>query len=595
MFKKRTGKWWTLATVCFALFMIILDGNVVNLAIPKIISSFGASLSQIEWVNNAYLLTFAILLITFGRLGDMYGRKKFFSYGIIAFVVGSMLCGLTQNTGQLIAARILQGLGGAAMMPATLSIISATFDKKERGMAMGVWGAMAGLGIIAGPILGGYLTDSGLGSTVNSFLHITENWRYVFYINVPFGILALLSTYLFIDESHDTESNHRLDIGGIILSGISIFALTFALIEGQNYGWWTATDTIPSLFGLSLKFGSLSVIPILFLIAAIVGTIFVVFENRVKVDPMMDIKIFKDRNFAVGATVAAILSFAMMGSFFLIPLFLQSVLGFSAIKTGQVLIPFAIGMIFAAPISGKLTDKLNGKWIAFVGLIVMAVGAYLLAHFRVDTTTAELVWPFLIMGVGMGMVNGPLSTITLLDVNPEEFGGASGVVGTTRQIGSVMGVAILGALLQAGLSANIATNINNVSGLSDEMKTRIIQVADESSGQSTSSDALRSELESIFAGQMTSQMSYSIPEGLTTEQSLAYQRQIIKTQESIIAKYKTIGEDITLAIKQAFTDAINNTLRISSYIALFGALISLLLHGKKAKSKNDPTKVEAII
>jgi len=187
-------KWLVLGTVCFGLFMVNLDGNVVNLAMPTIIRQFNATLSQMEWISNAYMLTFAVFLITLGRLGDQIGRKKMFLAGLVGFTVGSALCGAAQNVGQLIAFRVLQGIGGSAMMPATLSLITANFSKEERGRAMGFWGGASGLAFIMGPILGGWLTQSGLGPALNSFFGVQDYWRFVFFVNVPFGILTFLLT-----------------------------------------------------------------------------------------------------------------------------------------------------------------------------------------------------------------------------------------------------------------------------------------------------------------------------------------------------------------------------------------------------------------
>ncbi len=589
-------KWWTLVIVSFALFMIVLDSSVVNLAIPKIMKDFGATITQIEWISNAYLLTFAIFLITFGRLGDMIGRKRMFAFGIVAFVAGSILSGLAGNATQLIVFRIIQGLGGASMMPATLSLISANFEKKERGTAMGIWGAVSGLGIVAGPIIGGFITDRGLGHAINQFLGISEYWRYVFYINLPFGLLALLLTIVAIRESRDAGRKHNIDFAGILLSMISVFLLTFAFIEGHKYGWWQA-NTIPEAFGYKLHFGSISIIPVLFALSTISGLVFVLYERATKKEPMMDVNLFSNRNFSAGNFSVAVLSFALMGASFLLPLFLQSVLGYSAFKSGLVMLPLAGAIMFVAPIGGKLTDKLGGKWVIITGLLVMSLGIYLIGHFTLKTAFSNLVLPTILLGTGMGLANGPLSTVTLLDIPPAEFGGASGVTGTVRQVGAVMGIAILGALLQSNMSTSIATNIDGVKGLPQPVKTQIVGMTkDNGAGMlsnSKSKDKIKLTMQDAMKKEMITKMKSVkppvIPANLSPEAKAQIQMQIqakmkrqIEAQKLAMAKEsKTMGDGISTAVKQSFTDSINNTMRYASLIALFSALTALLLKNTK--------------
>lgn len=580
-------KWWTLATVCFALLMIVLDGNVVNLALPTIIKEFGATLSQSEWINNAYLLTFAIFLITFGRLGDEIGRKKMFAAGLITFTIGSILCGLAQNPGQLILFRVIQGLGGASMMPATLSLLTANFKKEERGGAMGLWGAVAGLGIVLGPIVGGYLTEKGLGDAINNFLGISQYWRYVFYINIPIGILALIATLSVIKESKDSEKSHSYDIAGIITSALSIFTLTYAFIEGSTYGWWNAAKTF-SISGHEISFGSLSVVPVLFLLSIIFGVIFVLIETRCKKDPLVDLKLFKNRNFSVGSTTAAVLSFAMMGSFFLLPLFLQAVLGFSAIDTGKNLIPFAITIMIMSPISGKLADKIGGKYLIVTGLTIMALGGWLLGHFRVDTQIKDLMMPFIVMGIGMGLTQAPLNNIALLDTPDDEIGGASGVLSTTRQIGSVMGIAILGAVLQTSLSSTLSTKLDNIDGMTEGVKTIILDNT-KNQGMSEDTSALEEQIKSEMTKNVSqdTQMNPETIAKLPAVEQQSIMQQMAAKQAEMAQKMKKFGEDIAGSVKQSFVDAINHTFKIASLIALFGALVAFLFRGKEKSKKTN--------
>jgi EmrB/QacA subfamily drug resistance transporter len=577
-------KWWTLGTVCFTLLMIVLDGNVVNLAVPSIMKSFGAEFSQMEWVNNAYLLTFAIFLITFGRLGDELGRKKLFAAGLIAFIVGSALCAFAKNIDQLIIYRVVQGIGGAAMMPATLSLIAANFEKKERGTAMGLWGAVSGLGIVLGPILGGYLTDKGMSSAINSFLHISEYWRYVFLINIPIGIIAILATIFIVRESRDSEQTHKFDIPGIVVSSLAILSLTFAFIEGTKYGWWQVNETL-KLFGHSIAVNNISIIPFLFLIFIFLVILFVIIEKNCKQDPLVDMKLFTARNFSVGTFAAGVLSFAMMGSFFLLPLFLQVVMGFSPIKTGQVLLPFAFTILLISPLSGRLADKIGGKPLVILGMAIMAVGGYYIGHFRIDTEIRDLVLPFIVMGLGMGLSMPPLTNITILETPENEIGGASGVLSTARQIGSVMGIAILGAVLQTNLTSNISTNIEKISEISPQVKSQIID-----SAKSQNFGTVDTQKELIGSQEGIIKSNAAMAEAARKNMSPAQQEQFDKAQaneQEFRAKaFQALGQKIGNAVKQSFVDSINFTFRVAALVALLGALFSFLFKGQKLFKKS---------
>jgi EmrB/QacA subfamily drug resistance transporter len=572
---ERNRKWWVLGTVCFALFMIILDGNVVNLAIPSIINSFDASISQIEWVSNAYLLTFAVFLITFGRLGDEFGRKKMFMIGLALFTLGSVLCGFAGSVEQLIAFRVIQGLGGAAMMPATLSLITVTFKKEERGVALGVWGAMAGLGVVFGPIIGGYLTQSGLGSGLNTLFGVTEYWRYVFFINLPVGLFAYLAAWYIIPESKDKEKRHPVDVVGILLSGASIFFLTFAFIEGTKYGWLEAEKTF-SLLGVNIDLGRYSIIPLFFILSAIFIILFFYWERKEDKEPLINLELFKDRNYFVGNLVTMIFSFAMMGSFFLLPLFLQSILGYEPAETGRILLPLALPMIVVAPLAGKFADKFGARYLAFSGLITMAFGQYLIARFTIDTGINDLILPFVVMGIGMGLVQAPISSAVLKNVPEDKAGGASGVVTTIRQVGAVMGIAVLGAVLQSYLVGNIETRIADVEGLPSAAKEQIVAEAKAGNAVRSSEDSQKS-LEKTLEEQIKKAVPAPNTEKLSPESQKTLMAQTESMIKQITEKFQQIGAAIGQAIKASFVDSINSTIKIAALITTFGAFISLFL------------------
>lgn len=538
----KNTKWLVLGTVCFALFMINLDGNVVNLAMPTIIRQFGATLSQMEWISNAYMLTFAVFLITLGRLGDEVGRRKMFLVGLAGFTVGSALCGAAQNVGQLIAFRVVQGIGGSAMMPATLSLITANFRKEERGRAMGFWGAVSGLAFIMGPIIGGWLTQSGLGPALNRFFGVSDNWRYVFFVNLPFGVIAFLMTIVVVPESKDEGTKHRLDVVGVILSSFAVFLLTWGFVEGPRYGWWKSTHEL-AIGGIPLHPFGLSVVPFLLAASAVLAAAFILHERSRRAEPLVDLSLFRNRNYSVGMVTGIILNFAMMGAMFLMPLYCQAVLGIDPLHIGTLMLPFAFALLVASPLAGILSDRIGSKVLIVLGLVILAAADLLVARFRVDTRGSELILPFIVMGIGMGLSMTPLTNLTLFGVPAEKSGGASGVLSTMRQIGAVMGVAIFSVVLQASMSGAIRVHAADVKGLPPAARTALVGFV-ENGGLYGMGDS--------GAGAMgASQMPKAVVDG------------------------------IQLALKESFTDGVNQTFRIAALVGVGAALVSLLMAGRR--------------
>jgi EmrB/QacA subfamily drug resistance transporter len=425
-------RWLVLAVLCVGVFMLLLDGTIVNIAIPSILTAFGTTFSGVEWVMNAYLLVFAVLLITTGRFGDLYGRKLVFIIGLALFSLSSLACGFAPSIGWLIGFRALQGLGGAMMMPTTLSIITNVFPPHERGKAMGFWGGVSGFSLAIGPSLGGILVDA-------------ASWRWIFFINVPIGIILLVLALRYVPESTDPSSVKQIDYPGVAVLTGSLFALTFALIEGQKYGW--TSGLILGLFA-----------------ATVVGLAVFVLIQRRQLQPLMQLSLFKDRTYSVTNVVGLILSFAMMGVFFLLPVFLQAVLGYSAIKAGLVMTPLAAAVIISSPASGILSDRIGPKWLMLSGMLVAAIGFFLTRQAMVvGASWSSLVLPFAVSGFGIGMVMPPMTSAVMGSVPAEKAGQASGVISSMRQVGSVLGIAVMGAVLQnravlyiqAGVSAKL--------------------------------------------------------------------------------------------------------------------------------------------
>src|SRR6266566_2969259 len=328
IFADENRKWWTLGALSFALFMIMLDNTIVNVALPAIKSDLGIGTSELEWVVTAYALTFAVLLLTAGKLGDLYGRRLIFTIGLIVFTVSSLACGLSSSATELIAARAVQGVGSALMMPATLSIISATFAARERGMAIG-------------PLLGGVITE-----------HISWNW--IFYVNVPIGILAVVASIVVVPESKDTSREQRLDLPGLLTSGIGLLALVYALIEAHSFGWTSAR------------------ILSLFVIAAVALAAFVYVEMHQRL-PMLDLALFRNGTFTGANIVAILVTLAMFGIFVFFPIYMQTFLGWSPIQAGAALLPWTILIVIFAPIAGKLSDRVGSRWLIAGGMTTVAL------------------------------------------------------------------------------------------------------------------------------------------------------------------------------------------------------------------------------
>jgi EmrB/QacA subfamily drug resistance transporter len=408
-------KWWTLAAVSFGLFMIMLDNTVVNVALPTIQRDLGAGLSELEWIVSGYALTFAALMLTGGKLADMFGRRRMFVSGLAVFAGSSLACALAPSAGFLIGARIVQGAGAALMNPATLSIISATFPPRQRGTAIGIWAGVSALALAIGPLVGGLLSQ-----------HV--GWSAIFYVNVPIGIVAIAASFLLIDESKDTTDGQRLDLPGLLSSGIGLFALTYALIEANTYSWGSAR-----ILGA-------------FAVAAVALVTFVLLERHQRV-PMLDLGLFRNQTFAGANLVLLLVALAMFGVFFFLSLYMQNILGYSAVKAGASFLPMTLLIIVVAPLAGRLSDRLGSRWLLTGGMTLVAVQLLYFSRLGVDETFWSLLPGMLLGGVGMASVMAPASAAALSGVAVDKAGVGSAVMNSSRQLGGSMGVALIGAIM----------------------------------------------------------------------------------------------------------------------------------------------------
>jgi EmrB/QacA subfamily drug resistance transporter len=419
IFSEERRKWWTLAAVSFGLFMIMLDNTVVNVALPSIQADLGAGLSELQWIVTGYALSFAALMLIGGKLADAYGRRLIFVVGIVVFTAASLWCGLADSDNMLIVARVVQGAGAALMNPATLSIIAATFAPRERGMAIGIWAGVSALALAIGPLVGGLLTE-----------HLS--WHWIFFVNVPVGVLAIAASYLFISESKD-ETHTSLDLPGLGTSALGLFALTYGLIEANTYGWSSARIV-----------GS-------FVIAAAALVSFIVIERRRRA-PMLDLSLFRSGTYA-GANIAMLLvALAMFGVFFFVSLYMQNVLGYSAVQAGAAFLPMTVLIILIAPIAGKASDRFGSRWLMTIGMVLLGVQLLYLSQLGTDSDFWDLLPGFLVGGLGMAMTMTPTAAAATRAVPVHKSGVGSAVLNAMRQVGGSVGIALMGAIVAAEAS-----------------------------------------------------------------------------------------------------------------------------------------------
>jgi EmrB/QacA subfamily drug resistance transporter len=428
MTQARTNPWLVLLVLTTGFFMIMLDTTIVNVAIPAMSTGLNTTLDQILWVLNAYVLVYAVLLITAGRLGDLYGQRNLFAIGLLVFTIASALCGFSQNAGQLIAARIAQGVGGALLTPQTLAILTSIFPPERRGAAFGVWGGVAGLATLAGPTLGG---------AIITYI----DWRWIFFINVPIGIAALFATFLIIPDIRPGR-HHGWDFVGTVVATAGLFAIVFGLIEGQRYNWGQIESypiTVPEVIGAGV----------------VLMIVFIIWE-RYQAEPLVPLSLFANRNFAVANWIAAAISFGMLSTFLPITIYLQSVRGFSALVAGLTLAPMSLTSMVTAPFAGRAADRIGGKYILTAGISLFTIGIGSIAYIAgPDSTWINFLVPAIIAGAGIGMTFAPMTTIAMRNIEPRIAGAASSLLNTIRQLGAAIGSAVIGALLQNQLATSL--------------------------------------------------------------------------------------------------------------------------------------------
>jgi EmrB/QacA subfamily drug resistance transporter len=410
-------RWWTLVVLCVSLLVISLDNTILNVALPTLERDLGATSSQLQWIVDAYMLVFAGLLLTAGALGDRFGRRRALSAGLAIFGLGSALSALAGSAEMLIASRALMGVGGAFIMPSTLSILTATFPAHERAKAIGIWAGVSGLGIAIGPVAGGWIVEH-------------ADWSWIFLVNLPFVVAGLLAQRPLVPESKDPAAP-RLDIPGFLLSTAGLTALVWGIIEAPEWGW-TDGRILGAFAG-----------------ALVALAAFAVWETRTT-HPMLDVRLFRNRRFSAASGAITLSFFALFGAIFFLTQYLQLILGYAPFGAGLRVLPVAAGIILASPISAKLTVRAGAKVVVAAGLTLIAVGLLLMTGFEVDSSYGSVALSYVLLGMGIGLAMTPATDSVMGSLPLAKASVGSAVNDATRTTGGALGVAVLGSILSSG-------------------------------------------------------------------------------------------------------------------------------------------------
>jgi EmrB/QacA subfamily drug resistance transporter len=411
-------RWWALVAVSLATFMTYLDNNVTNVAIPTIQRDLHLSVAGLEWVVSSYILVFAGLLLAGGRLADVFGRRRMFLAGLSVFTLASLGAGLAGSGAELIGFRLVQGLGAALLVPTTLAILVATFDNlRERATAIGAWTAIGAAALAAGPLIGGFISQ-----------HF--HWGWIFFINVPVGVITGVLALVTVAESRDTSAARRLDLPGLVTSAVMLFALTYALIEGHDKGWTS---------GLIL--GS-------FAVSAVAAGLFALAESR-SAAPMVNLSLFRSRVFSGGTVTMMLWAFGVFGIYFFTSLYLQNILGFSPTKAGLAFVPMAVLLIASAAIAPPIAARLRPHRTVALGMLIMAVGLVLFGRLGAGASFASLMPGFLLFGAGGGLMQVPLTNAVLHAMPPARSGVAAALLNASREVAGLLGITLIGAVLRS--------------------------------------------------------------------------------------------------------------------------------------------------
>jgi EmrB/QacA subfamily drug resistance transporter len=522
-------RWLILGVLCFSLLVIVLDNSIVNVAIPTLIDQLHATNSQVQWMVDSYTLVFAGLLLTMGALGDRYGRRGALQAGFVVFGIGSLASALVNTADQLIATRAFMGIGGALIMPATLSIITNVFPTNERGKAIGVWAGTAGLGVALGPLTGGFLLE-----------HFY--WGSIFLVNLPIVAFGLLAGFFLIPTSKD-PSAPRLDPFGAVLSITGLSALLYGIIEAPTDGW--GSSAILAAFGVGI----------------VLIAIFIWWESHTD-HPMLDVRFFKNPRFTAASSGITLLFFALFGSIFLLTQYLQFTLDYSPLAAGIRMLPFALTMMIVAPLSAKVVERIGTKITVAAGLTIVTVALVTLTGLQVDSSYAsDVVWRFVLLGIGMALTMAPATESVMGSLPLAKAGVGSAVNDTTRQVGGALGVAIIGSVLSSTYGSKV----------SDFFTSR--------------SKSVPANLKPQFASAQDAAHS-SLGGAKAVAESLPHQK--LPLPAGLVEQ---LARDLNHVANQAFVDAMHAGVLVAAGATLIGAIVAAIWLPARARAEDVEEQV----
>ncbi len=549
---KTPNRWIGLVFISMAISLVIIDGTIVNTIFPSVIADLKLTSTEVQWVQESYVLVFAALLLVWGTIGDRIGRRKLLIIGIFIFTAASIWAGFSTDASSMILARIAQGVGGTMVLPTTLSLVNATFQGKERGIAFAVWGSTIGGMVAVGPVLGGWLATD-------------FDWRWAFNINAPLGLIIIIGLFIFATESKQSQREGQIDWVGAGISVIMFSTLVFGLIEGRAYGWWDVNPENQFAIGdFKWPTTGISVIPVSLAIFVISTVLFVLWERsreKAHKNVILDLGLFSISSFRNGSIAAGIISMGEFGLLFAIPLWLQNVQGLSPVSSGLVLLWLAGGAFLASAIGGALSGKLSATNAVRIGVFLELIAVVGIAFIASTSGGWQAIAPFLaVYGIGIGLATAQLTGVIMFDVPMEKTGQASGSQSTVRQIGSALGIAVLGTVLFASTQASIETRIVEIPALSvlDEPNRQIL--AEQIAGPVADSAGA-----AIIA----------IPQFLTSQ-----------------GMPEEVANQVTIAAADGFTDGMKATGWAAAFFLLLG-LASTYNLGTKAKEVPTPRKPRA--
>jgi EmrB/QacA subfamily drug resistance transporter len=540
---KTRNRWIGLVFISMAISLVIIDGTIVNTIFPAIINDLMLTSSQVQWVQESYVLVFASLLLIWGSLADRIGRRKLLVIGLVIFTAASVWAGLSADATSMILARIVQGIGGAMVLPTTLSLVNANFQGKERGIAFAIWGSTIGGMVAIGPVLGGWLATD-------------FSWRWAFNVNAPLGLIVVIGLLIWVNESKQEQRAGKLDLVGAAISFVMFMTIVFGLIEGRVYGWWNASDkNVFSIGDFTWPTDGISIIPVSLAIGIVFVLIFVAWERareKAGKNVLLDLGLFHIASFRNGSIAAGIISMGEFGLLFAIPLWLQNVEGLNAISSGLVILWLAGGAFLASGIAGGLGSKVTGVQLVRAGVVLELIGVLGIAVFANTGQGWGPIAPFLLLyGIGVGFATAQLTGVIMAGVPLEKIGQASGSQSTVRQIGSALGIAVLGTILFTSTQASAELRIR---------ETEFVQ---------TLTAAQQDEFVTAISTPVVDSAGAALP-GIT---------QFLVSQGAP----QKVADEVQLAANNGFTDGVKATGYAAAGFLFLGLLTTFNLGGRKPK------------